>query len=215
MRWLDIEQRSVDWFNLRLGLFTSSDICNLFVKAKKAGELSKTAHTYITQKAIESIYPIQIDSFTNSAMQHGVDHETDAVNCYEMVTDQEVTNGGFFHFDENTGSSPDGLIGIDGMLEIKCPYNRINHLNNVLSLKDDTDLYQMSKQYYYQAHHQLFCSGRKWIDFCSFDPRLLESKNFLHIVRIERNEELMDEMAQVIYQAGKQRDSIINQFENI
>lgn len=215
MRWLNIEQRSVEWFNLRLGLFTSSDICSLFVKAKKAGELSKTAQTYITQKAIESIYPIQIDSFTNNAMQHGVDHEQDAVNCYEMVTDQEVNQGGFFHFDENTGSSPDGLIGSDGMVEIKCPYNRVNHLNNVLSLKDDTDLYKLSKQYFYQVHHQLFCSGRKWIDFCSFDPRLLDSKNFLHIVRIERNEELMDQMADVIYQAGKQRDSIINQFNQI
>ena len=215
MRWLDIEQRSVDWFDLRLGLFTSSDIYNLFVKAKKDVKWSKSAHTYITQKAIEMLYPIQIDSFTNNAMQHGIDYEQDAVNCYEMVTGQQVTNGGFYQFDENTGSSPDGLVGIDGMIEIKCPYNRINHLNNVLSLKYDTDLYKLSKQYFYQVHHQLFCSDRKWIDFCSFDPRLLDSKNFLHIIRIERNDELMDEMADVIYEAGKERDNIVNQFNQI
>ena len=57
MRWLDIEQRSVDWFNLRLGLFTSSDICSLFVKAKKAGELSKTAQTYINSKGYRKHIP--------------------------------------------------------------------------------------------------------------------------------------------------------------
>lgn len=215
MRWLDIEQRSVDWFELRLGLFTSSDIYSLFVKAKKAGQVSKTASTYITQKAIEILYPPYFDSINTYAMQHGIDSEFDAINCYEVTTGQTVTNGGFFHFDENTGSSPDGLIGTKGMVEIKCPFNRINHLNNVLSLKDDTDLYQMSKQYYFQVHHQMFCSNRKWIDFCSFDPRLLDSKNFLHIIRIERNEELMDQMAQVIYEAGKERDKIINEFENI
>jgi len=61
----------------------------------------------------------------------------------------------------------------------------------------------------------MFCSGRKWVDFCSFDPRLLGSKNFLHVIRIERNEELMSEMAQVIYEAGKERDRIIEQFKNI
>jgi len=214
MSWLNIEQNTPEWLQCRLGLFTSSNIYNLFVNGK-GGKLSKSAETYITQKAIEHIYPIQVESFGSKAMQWGNDHEDNARNVYEVVTGKEVTNGGFYRFDFYTGSSPDGLVGSDGMIEIKCPFTRINHLNNVLNLKDDTDLYKSSKQYYYQVHHQMFCSGRKWVDFCSFDPRLLSSKNFLHTIRVERNEELMDQMAEVIYEAGKERDRIIEQFKNI
>jgi len=214
LKWLDIEQNTPEWLNCRLGLFTSSNIHNLFIKGK-GGKVSKSAESYILQKAIEHIYPINIESFGSKATQWGNNHEQDARNVYELVTGNEVTNGGFYKFDENTGSSPDGLVGTDGMLEIKCPYTRINHMNNVLKLRDDTDLYKSSKQYYYQVHHQMFCSGRKWVDFSSFDPRLLDSKNFLHTIRIERNEELMGEMADLIYQAGKERDRIIQEFKNI
>ena len=214
MSWIDIEQNTPDWLNCRLGLFTSSNIYNLFVKGK-GGKVSKSAETYITQKAIEHIYPIQVESFGSKAMQWGNDNEDNARNVYEVITGNVVTNGGFYIFDENTGSSPDGLVGADGMIEIKCPYTRINHLNNVLNLKDDTDLFKYSKQYYYQVHHQMFCSGRKWVDFCSFDPRLLDSKGFLHTIRIERNEELMSQMAELIFFAGKERDRIIQEFKNI
>lgn len=214
MNWINIEQNTPDWLNCRLGLFTSSNIYNLFVKGK-GGKVSKSAETYITQKAIEHIYPIQVESFGSKAMQWGNDNEDNARNVYEVITGNVVTNGGFYIFDENTGSSPDGLVGTDGMIEIKCPYTRINHLNNVLNLKDDTDLFKYSKQYYYQVHHQMFCSGRKWVDFCSFDPRLLDSKGFLHTIRIERNEELMSEMAELIFFAGKERDRIIQEFKNI
>jgi len=137
-----------------------------------------------------------------------------AVSVYQMATGNTVTDGGFFRFDDNTGSSPDGLVNNDGLIEVKCPYNRANHFNNVLQLKDDIDLFKMNKGYYYQCHHQMFCSGRKFVDFCSFDPRLLESQNFLHIIYIERNEELMDEMAEIIYKAGIKRDEMVSQFLN-
>ena len=213
MRWLDMEQNSPDWFNIRLGLFTSSQIFNLFVKGR-GDTISKSAETYITQKAIETIYPLEVEGFSSKAMQWGTEHEDNARSVYEVLTGNEVSNGGFYIFDENTGSSPDGLVGDDGIVEIKCPYTRINHINNVINLKDDVDLYKLSKQYYYQVHHQMFCSGRKWVDFMSFDPRLLDSKNFLHVIRIERNEELMDQMAETIYQAGKIKQKIIEKFNS-
>ena len=213
--WLNIEQNTPEWLNIRSGLFTSSNIYNLFVSAKKGEEFSKSAHTYIKQKAIETIYPFELDnSFSGKAIQWGNDNEQDAVNVYEVTTGSNVTNGGFFVFDDYTGSSPDGLVDTDGQIEIKCPYVKVNHLNNVLYLNDDVDLYKKSKQYYYQVHHQLYCSGRSYVDFMSFDPRLLSSKNFLHVIRIERNQELMEQMAEVIYKAGKEKDRIIEQFLN-
>ena len=208
-----MEQNSPDWFDIRLGLFTSSQIYNLFVKGRGEG-ISKSAETYITQKAIETIYPLEVEGFSSKAMQWGTENEDNARNVYEVMTGNEVTNGGFFIFDENTGSSPDGLVGNDGIVEIKCPYTRINHIQNVINLKDDVDLYKLNKAYYYQVHHQMFCSGRKWVDFMSFDPRLLDSKNFLHVIRIERNEELMSLMAETIYKAGKIKDEIIEKFNS-
>lgn len=211
-----MEQNSPDWFNIRLGLFTSSQVFNLFTKSKAGGGgFGKAGITYITQKAIESIYPIEVEGFSSKATQWGTDHEDSARNVYEVMSGNEVTNGGFYVFDENTGSSPDGLIGNDGIVEIKCPYTRINHINNVINLKDDIDLYKLSKAYYYQVHHQMFCSGRSYVDFMSFDPRLLDHKNFLHVIRIERNDELMEQMAETIYQAGKIKDEIIDKFNSI
>ena len=194
-KFYDIEQRTTEWYELKKGLFSSSEISNLFVKARKEEEFSKTALTYITQKAMDSVYPLQEDSFNTVATRWGTENEPLAISVYELATGNNVSNGGFYKFDENTGSSPDGLVNEDGMVEIKCPYNRANHFNNILSLQDADDLYKINKQYYYQCHHQMFCSGRKWVDFCSFDPRLMETQNFLHVVRIDRNEELMDHMA--------------------
>ncbi len=74
MNWIDIEQNTPEWLNCRSGLFTSSNIYNLFVKGK-GGKVSKSAETYITQKAIEHIYPVQVESFGSKAMQWGNDHE--------------------------------------------------------------------------------------------------------------------------------------------
>ena len=188
-KWLNIEQNTPEWLNCRSGLFTSSNIYNLFVSAKKGEEFSKSAHTYIKQKAIETIYPFEIDnSFSGKAIQWGNDNEPNAVTVYEVTTGNEVTNGGFFIYDDYTGSSPDGLVDTDGQIEIKCPYVKV--------------------------HHQLYCSGRSYVDFMSFDPRLLSSKNFLHVIRIERNQELMEQMSEVIYKAGKEKDKIIEQFLN-
>ena len=109
MQFYDIEQNSPDWFNLRLGLFTSSQIYLLMQKSK--GDFSKSANTYIRQKALELIYPLATDTnFTNAAMQWGHDNEPDARNVYELQSGNNVTNGGFWRLNDYTGSSPDGLI---------------------------------------------------------------------------------------------------------
>ena len=213
MQFYDIEQNSPDWFNLRLGLFTSSQIYLLMQKGK--GDFSKSATTYIRQKALELIYPLATDTnFTNAAMQWGHDNEPDARNVYELQSGNNVTNGGFWRLNDYTGSSPDGLIddGI-GSVEIKCPYNRIYHLNYSLC-SEALDLYKEKKEYFYQCHHQMLCTGREYVDFMSYDTRLLSTKGFLHILRIERDQNILDEMTDNIEKAGEERDRIIEIFLN-
>lgn len=210
---IDIEQNSPDWFNLRLGLFTSSQIYVL-MQTSRSGGFSKSADTYIKTKALELIYPLATEGFTNAAMQWGHDHEPDARNVYELQTGRAVTNGGFWKLNEYTGSSPDGLID-DGLgsVEIKCPYNRINHLSYSLC-ESPLDLLNEKKEYFYQCHHQMLCTGREYVDFMSYDPRLLSSKGFLHVIRIERDEMIIDEMMSNIEKAGEERDRIVNYFLN-
>ena len=89
---IDIEQNSPDWFNLRLGLFTSSQIYVL-MQTSRSGGFSKSADTYMKTKALELIYPLATEGFTNAAMQWGHDHEPDARNVYELQTGRAVTNG--------------------------------------------------------------------------------------------------------------------------
>lgn len=213
MTFYNMEQNSPDWFNLRLGLFTSSQI-SVLMQTSRTGGFSKSAETYIKTKALELIYPLAVESFTNSAMQWGHDHEPDARNVYELQTGRTVTNGGFWKLNEYTGSSPDGLIddGI-GSVEIKCPYTRINHINYSLC-NDAHDLYKEKKEYFYQCHHQMLCTGREYVDFMSYDPRLLSSKGFLHVIRIERDEDIIDEMLTNIEKAGEERDRIVEIFLN-
>jgi len=210
---IDIEQNSPDWFNLRLGLFTSSQIYVLMQRSRSGG-FSKSAETYIKQKAIELIYPLATEGFSTSAMQWGHDHEPDARNVYELQSGKAVTNGGFWKLNDYTGSSPDGLIDDGkGSVEIKCPYNRINHLSYSLC-KNEYDLLAEKKEYFYQCHHQMLCTGREYVDFMSYDPRLLSTKGFLHIIRIERDQEIIEDMMDAIDKAGAMRDEMVNNFLN-
>ena len=219
MKLHNIDQLSEDWNALRLGRFTSSKIYLLFVEPKskkdrEAGNISESAKTYITDKATEIVYNCAPNSVSSFATEWGIDNEPLAKHEYERRKLNFISKCGFFELDSNTGSSPDGLIGKDGLIEIKCPFNRSNHIKNVLKLKDDLDLYKLSKMYYYQVHHQLYVTGRKWCDFVSFDPRLIHTNNndkALHTIRIFRNEELCKLFEDKIKVASEYRDYLVNQ----
>lgn len=213
----DIEQRTPEWFALRLGRFTSSNIFKLMTNprakaAKEAGELSATAKSYVLEKAAEILYNSPAPVAVSAAMDWGTEHEQTAVKAYENLTGHKVENGGFWTLGEFTGTSPDGLIGETGLIEIKCPYNRVNHLENVLTLKTAADLKEKSKQYYYQVQHQLYTTGRAWCDFVSFDPRLLQGENWAlccHVLRIERNESEIAEIERKINGAAEYLENIL------
>lgn len=175
-----MEQRSDEWFKARAGLATASRFSDVLAKIK-TGE-SASRRNYRAQLVCERLTGCPQESFTSPAMQWGTDQEPSARAAYEAATGELVDEVGFLQHPEiAAGASPDGLVGADGLVEIKCP-NTATHIETLLN--------GMPASHTPQIQGQLWITGRKWCDFVSFDPRMPEPMQ-LHIQRIERNDEFI------------------------
>ena len=172
MKIYDCVQCSDEWYLARLGKATASEFHNVLNKKTGRG-------TYMIKLAAERLTGVGQDGYTNAIMERGKELEAEAREYYETIYGQEVIQVGFAEFDEWVGASPDGLIGDDGLLELKCP-NSTTHITNIIKNK-------MPTKYIPQVQGQLWVTGRQWCDFASYDPRL-ESRPFWS-VRIQRDEE--------------------------
>lgn len=175
-------QRSDEWYELRKGKFTASDFGDLMPSSRqKPDEWNKTQMGIIYRVAAERMTGEAISGgFVSQAMQHGIDTEEEARFAYELETGAEVRQGGFIELDEWIGCSPDGLVGEDGGLEIKCPNSdtHLRYLYNPADLKED---------YYWQCVGAMLCSGREWWDLFSFDSRFNNETKQSIKYRIERS----------------------------
>ena len=159
-----IEQRSDAWFEARIGKVTASRVADVLAKTKTG--YSATRDNYMAQLVCERLTGQKGESFNNAAMQHGTDTEPLARAAYESLKDVLVDEVGFVPHPSiiMAGASPDGLVGDDGLLEIKCP-NTATHIETLLSQT-------VPSKYNTQMQFQLACTGRQWCDFASFDNRL-------------------------------------------
>ncbi len=167
----DVIQGTEAWHNVRLGKFTASNFSSLFSK-----ETTVKFQDFINQVVFERLTGEVPESFTSSYMNRGNELEPEARQSYELMKFRKVKEVGFIELNEWCGCSPDGLIGLDGLLEIKCPkYSTlINlHLNK-----------KITSEYYYQMQGQMWVAEREWCDFYVYHPKL---KPFLK--RVERNED--------------------------
>ena len=162
MKVINVEQRSPEWFSARLGRLTASALGDAFATTKSGYSTSRRnlrlrlVLERLTGKSQESGY-------TNAAMERGVLLEPEARAAYEADSGLLVDTVGFIaHDDLLTGASPDGLIGQDGGLEIKCP-GAAAHLD---FLKTNV----IPHDYQLQMAHALWLTGREWWDFTSFAP---------------------------------------------
>lgn len=181
----DLDQRSSEWFAARLGKATASRVADIVAKTKSGYSTSRA--NYAAQLVCERMTGTKAETFTNAAMQWGIDVEADARAAYCFRHDAEVEEVGFVDHPgiESCGASPDGLIGSDGMIEIKCP-NTATHIDTLLN---DT----VPDKYVVQMQWQMACTGRQWCDFASFDPRLPEGLR-LYVRRFPRDEERIAEL---------------------
>jgi putative phage-type endonuclease len=184
-----IAQGSAEWFAVRCGKVTASRVADVIAKTKTGYGASRA--NYAAELIAERLTQSTAPSFTNAAMQHGVDQEPHARAAYCFRHDVDVEEIAFVDHPEiaMSGASPDGLVGLDGLVEFKCP-NTATHLDTLLS---ET----VPGKYITQMQWQMACTGRAWCDFASFDPRLPPSMQ-LFVKRVERDASLiLDLEAQV------------------
>jgi putative phage-type endonuclease len=159
-----IEQRSDEWFAARIGKVTASRVADVLAKTKTGYSASR--ENYMAQLVCERLTNQKADGFTSVAMQWGTETEPLARISYEVAQNVLVDEVGFVPHPSiiMAGASPDGLVGDDGLLEIKCP-NTATHIETLLSQT-------VPGKYNTQMQFQMACTGRSWCDFVSFDNRL-------------------------------------------
>ena len=175
-------QGSPDWFAIRCGKVTASRVADVIAKTKTGWGASRA--NYAAELIAERLTGCTAPSFTNAAMQWGTDQEPFARQAYVERFGLEVVEVGFVDHPEiaMSGASPDGLVGMDGLLEIKCP-NTATHLDTLLSG-------EVPAKYVTQMQWQMACTGRDWCDFASFDPRMPDTMK-LFVQRVPRDPSLI------------------------
>lgn len=181
-----IEQGSEEWFQARLGKVTASRVKDVMAKTKSGPAASRK--NYMMELLCQRLTGNREEGFTNAAMQRGTELEPVARSAYEIASGQIVTEAEFItHPDyQQTGASPDGFVSDDGLIEIKCP-NTAQHIACIQSGEPDS-------KYWWQMQHQMWCTGREWCDFVSFDDRLPEALQ-LFVVRVERDEQAISDLS--------------------
>ena len=159
-----MEQRTEEWFAVRMGKVTASRVADVIAKTKTGYSTSR--ENYLAQLVCEVLTGKPAESYSNAAMQWGVDQEPLARAAYESYQNVLVDEIGFVVHPTiwASGASPDGLVGELGMVEIKCP-NTATHIDTLLTQN-------VPGKYNTQMQWQMACAGRHWCDFVSFDPRM-------------------------------------------
>lgn len=181
MPMIEVEQQTPEWLQMRCGMVTASRVADVLAKRKTGtGEL-KCRADYRTEIICECLTGRSAEHYVTPAMEWGIETEPVARSAYEMRLDTEIKPGGFAIHDQigRFGASPDGLIGDDGLVEIKCP-TTATHIEYIIAGV-------IPEEYQPQMLAEMACTGRAWCDFVSFDPRL-PKKLQLFIRRFPRDD---------------------------
>jgi len=171
-----MEQGTTEWFAARCGKVTASRVADIIAKTKSGPSASR--ENYLAQIVCERMTGKPADSYSNAAMAWGTEQEPFARAAYESAKDVLVEEVGFVSHPNisEAGASPDGLVGLFGLVEIKAP-NSSTHIQTLLDQK-------VPEKYNTQMQWQMACTQRQWCDFVSFDPRMAEGLQ-LFIKRVE------------------------------
>jgi putative phage-type endonuclease len=195
-----MEQGTPEWFAARLGNVTASRVADVIAKTKSGYSASR--ENYMAQLICERMTNTVAESYSNAAMQWGTETEPLARAAYESFADVLVDEVGYVPHPiiERAGASPDGLVGLDGQIEIKCP-NTATHIDTLLSN-------QVPTKYITQMQWQMACTRRAYCDFVSFDPRLPNGLQ-LFVKRVEYDAEYAEMLAAEIVKFLEELDAKI------
>ena len=176
MKIYNFEQRTEDWYNIRKGKMTASNAETIIANGKGL-------ETYIYNLMAEYYSSAEKENYINADMQRGIDLEPEARLEFEFYTDLDVQEVGFIEYNDFIGVSPDGLIGDDGLIEIKCPNDSI-YFKLLLSNN-------IKPEYIAQMQMQMYVTDRQYCYFVSYNPNFEKS---LYIKKINRDEEMIDKL---------------------
>lgn len=180
----DAEQRSPDWLLERQGCITASRFADVLTTGRSKDQpWGKTALSYAYEVVAGQLLKENgelMPEVYSTAIGHGVDNEPDAIELYEQQTGQIVDPTGYIPMTDMIGGSPDGLVGDDGLIEVKCPYSPARHVMTA-------DTGTVPDEYLPQIQGYMMITGRLWCDFVSYDPRMPE-RSRLCVIRVERDE---------------------------
>lgn len=202
-----MEQRTEEWLKARCGSLGASQLNEALATTKSGWGASREN---IKNRIIaERLTGIPSEGFTNQAMQWGVDNEDGARRAYELHTGVFVDELGIAPHPtiKHTHASPDGLVGEDGLIEIKCP-NTTTHIETLKANKAPS-------KYMRQMLWQMRCTNRQWCDFVSFDPRLPKHLQ-LFITRVHRDEDalakLEEQVAEFLLEVEREIETLNREF---
>ena len=206
---IDCTQGSPEWLSLRCGRVTASRICDVMAFGKTGQEL-KARRDYRIELVTEILTDIPCETlFETPDMKRGTELEPFARLAYEAKRGVKVSQTGFYVHPEieRAGASPDGLIGEDGLIEIKCP-RYYNHINNILSGGVSNPDYQL------QMLWQMECTGRSWCDFVSYEPTMPDHLK-IFIVRFNRDEEALKRIREEVKKFIVEVEALVFELANI
>lgn len=159
----DFRQWSDEWYQIRFGRIGSSEAAPLLVNGKGDGGIGAGMRTLIYKKAAELLTAGPVDSdYTSPAMERGIEMEPLARQRYAEEKFCSVQQVGYISLGDHAGYSPDGLIGEDGLIELKCP-GSVEYVRFF-------DTQEIDASHLAQMQWGLFVSGRQWCDYVVYNP---------------------------------------------
>ena len=199
-----MKQGTDEWRNARLGKVTASCISDVMSKTKAGYGTARK--NYMAKLICERLTGKAEEGFKSAPMQRGNELEPKARAVYMIETGNYVAEVGMIDHPEisMSGASPDGLVDLDGLIEIKCP-NTATHIDFLRSGEP-------KPEYMLQMLWQMACTGRQWCDFVSYDDRLPEHLAY-RCIRIERDNDKIAEIETEVIAFLAELNEQINQLE--
>lgn len=200
-----MEQRTDAWMRARAGKFTGSRFADLMARTKSGP--SAVRDNLIATLAVERITGTCVETYSNAAMQRGTELEPEARAAYEAhIGDLVLEVAWVQHPGLNfVGVSPDGLVGDDGMVELKCPAAMAKHLAALRSG-------QHAVEYKWQLQGQLWVTGRAWVHIVSYDPRWPADMR-LAITRVMRDEDAIAQLSAECLRGNDEVEKIVSELQ--
>lgn len=195
------EQETEAWMQDRAGNFTASRSADLMARTRSGPSASRA--NLIATLAVERITGECVATYQNAAMARGTELEAEARDAYSFERGAPVIETGYVSHPTlaHVGASPDGLIGDDGLVEIKCPASMQKHLE---ALRTGAH----AVEYHWQLQHQLMVTDRVWVDAVSYDPRYPNGLQ-LAITRVIRDEKAISDLVAAIKSAEPEVEAIV------